>query len=123
MLALDCASTEFFAGGKYKLVGEDKVLDSGGMVKYLAYLVARYPILSIEDGMAEDDWDGWRALTAELGGKVQLVGDDLFVTNPERLDRGLAQDSGNAILGKATQNGTLRETTTVAAWTPRAGAR
>src|SRR3546814_8758354 len=84
MLALDCASTEFFAGGKYKLVGEDKVLDSGGMVKYLADLVARYPILSIEDGMAEDDWDGWRALTAELGGKAQLVGDDLFVTNPGR---------------------------------------
>src|SRR3546814_141368 len=109
MLALDCASTEFFTGGKYKLVGEDKVLDSGGMVKYLADLIARYPILSIEDGMAEDDWDGWRALTAELGGKVQLVGDDLFVTNPERLARGIAEDSGNAILVKVNQIGTLSE--------------
>ena len=123
MLALDCASTEFFAGGKYRLAGEDKVLDSEGMVKYLADLVARYPILSIEDGMAEDDWDGWRALTAELGGKVQLVGDDLFVTNPERLARGIAEGSGNAILVKVNQIGTLSETLEAVDLAHRAGYR
>ena len=87
MLALDPASTEFYRDGKYDLEGEGKVLDSAGMVAYYADLVARYPIVSIEDGMAEDDWDGWALLTRELGGKVQLVGDDLFVTNPRAAAR------------------------------------
>ena len=87
-LALDCAATEFFKGGKYQMEGEGKSLDAGGMTKYLANLVARFPIVSIEDGMAEDDWQGWKALTEALGGKCQLVGDDLFVTNTERLAPG-----------------------------------
>src|SRR3954449_9265102 len=87
-LALDAASTEFFKDGKYHLEGEGKVLDSAGMVAYYSDLVSRFPIISIEDGMAEDDWDGWAALTSALGGKIQLVGDDLFVTNPGRLAEG-----------------------------------
>ena len=110
MLALDCAASEFFKDGKYELEGEGKSLDSGGMVGYLADLVSRYPILSIEDGMDEDDWAGWAALTAELGGKVQLVGDDLFVTNAERLSRGIAEGVANSILVKVNQIGTLTET-------------
>ncbi len=110
MLALDCAASEFYEDGKYVLAGEGKTLDSAGMVGYLADLVARYPILSIEDGMDEDDWDGWAALTAELGHKVQLVGDDLFVTNPERLSRGIADGVANSILVKVNQIGTLSET-------------
>jgi enolase len=108
--ALDPAATEFYRGGKYELEGEGKSLDSAGMVAYLADLVGRYPIASIEDGMAEDDWDGWAHLTAELGGRVQLVGDDLFVTNPERLRRGIKARTGNAVLIKVNQIGTLTET-------------
>ena len=108
--ALDCAATEFYRGGKYEMEGEGKSLDSAGMVAYLADLVARFPIVSIEDGCAEDDWDGWAHLTAELGGRVQLVGDDLFVTNPERLRRGIKAHTGNAVLVKVNQIGTLSET-------------
>ena len=110
MLALDSAATEFYDGGKYNMAGEGKTLDSAGMVKYLADLAARYPILSIEDGMAEDDWDGWQALTKEIGDKVQIVGDDLFVTNSERLRDGIARGAANAILIKVNQIGTLSET-------------
>jgi enolase len=109
-LALDAASTEFYKKGKYVLEGEGKSLDSAGMVRYLADLVQRYPIVSIEDGMAEDDWDGWAALTRELGQKVQLVGDDLFVTNPKRLAQGIERRTANSILVKVNQIGTLSET-------------
>jgi len=108
--ALDCAATEFYQGGKYVLAGEGKTLDAAGMVDYLRDLAARYPISSIEDGCAEDDWDGWKLLTAALGERLQLVGDDLFVTNPERLRRGIAERAGNAILVKPNQIGTLSET-------------
>jgi enolase len=110
MLALDVASSEFYRDGKYHLDGEGKVLDAGGMTDYLADLAARYPIFSIEDGMAEDDWDGWAALNRALGDTVQLVGDDLFVTNPTRLRRGITERSANAILVKVNQIGTLTET-------------
>ena len=110
MLALDAASTEFFKDGKYVLAGEGKTLDSGGMVDYLENLVNRFPIFSIEDGMAEDDWDGWKALTDRIGDRVQLVGDDLFVTNPARLADGIAQGTANSILIKVNQIGTLSET-------------
>jgi len=110
MLALDCAATEYYADGKYDMAGEGKVLDSAAMVKYLADLAARYPIFSIEDGMSEDDWEGWAALTAEIGGKVQLVGDDLFVTNPARLRDGIARGAANSILVKVNQIGSLSET-------------
>jgi enolase len=108
--ALDCAATEFYRGGKYEMEGEGKSLDSAGMVAYLADLVGRFPIASIEDGCAEDDWDGWALLTSELGAKVQLVGDDLFVTNPERLRRGITAKTGNSVLVKVNQIGTLSET-------------
>jgi enolase len=121
MLALDCAASEFYKDGKYVLEGEGKTLDSEGMVAYLADLVARYPILSIEDGMDEDDWSGWAALTAELGSKVQLVGDDLFVTNPERLARGIADGVANSILVKVNQIGTLSETLEAVEMAHRAG--
>jgi enolase len=110
VLALDCASTEFFDGGVYRLKGEGEELDSDGMVDYLADLVARFPILSIEDGMAEDDWEGWRALTQAIGDRCQLVGDDLFVTNPQRLREGIAKGAANALLVKVNQIGTLTET-------------
>ncbi|MEM9840097.1 MAG: phosphopyruvate hydratase [Pseudomonadota bacterium] len=110
VLALDVASTEFFTDGQYTLAGEGTTLDAGGMSDYLASLANDYPIKSIEDGMAEDDWDGWAALTAKIGDKVQLVGDDLFVTNPKRLKDGIAQNAGNAILVKVNQIGTLTET-------------
>ncbi|MCB9957279.1 MAG: phosphopyruvate hydratase [Rhodospirillaceae bacterium] len=110
MLALDAASTEFYSDGKYNLAGEGKVLDSEGMVKYLEALVNRYPILSIEDGMAEDDWEGWRALTDAIGDRVQLVGDDLFVTNPERLADGIERGVANSILVKVNQIGCLSQT-------------
>ena len=123
MLSLDCASTEYFKDGKYVLAGEGKTLDSDGHVKYLADIVGRYPILSIEDGMAEDDWEGWRALTAAIGAKVQLVGDDLFVTNPERLARGVADRAANAILIKVNQIGTLSETLETVDMAHRAGFR
>ena len=109
-LALDAASSEFYKDGKYELAGEGKSLDAGGMVTYLADLVGRYPIVSIEDGMAEDDWAGWAALTSELGGKVQVVGDDVFVTNPKFLARGIREGVANAILVKVNQIGTLSET-------------
>ena len=110
LLALDCAATEYHKNGKYVLSGEGKSLSSDGMVDYLTDLVTRYPICSIEDGMDEDDWNGWAALTEAIGAKVQLVGDDLFVTNPERLKRGILENSANAILVKVNQIGTLTET-------------
>ena len=110
VLALDSAATEFYVDGAYELAGENKSLDSGAMVEYLADLCARYPITSIEDGMAEDDWDGWVALTQAIGDKVQLVGDDLFVTNPVRLRDGIAKGAANSILIKVNQIGTLSET-------------
>ncbi|HVK42329.1 MAG TPA: phosphopyruvate hydratase [Phenylobacterium sp.] len=110
-LGLDAASTEFFKGGKYVLGGEGKTLDPAGMVDYLAGLVAKFPIVSIEDGMAEDDLEGWKLLTDKLGGKIQLVGDDLFVTNPARLQAlGVQQGLANSILVKVNQIGTLSET-------------
>ncbi|MDH3737638.1 MAG: phosphopyruvate hydratase [Alphaproteobacteria bacterium] len=109
-LALDPASTEFFADGVYNLAGEGKKLGSSEMADYYKDLCDRYPIISIEDGMAEDDWDGWRALTELTGERVQLVGDDLFVTNPARLRDGIAQGVANAILIKVNQIGTLSET-------------
>jgi enolase len=109
-LALDAASTEFFKNGKYVLEGEGKTLDPAGMVEYLADLVARYPIVSIEDGCAEDDFDGWKLATDRLGSKVQLVGDDLFVTNPARLSMGIDKGLANSILVKVNQIGTLSET-------------
>jgi enolase len=109
-LALDCASTEYYCNGKYEMLGEASSLSSEENVSYLAALVNDYPIFSIEDGMAEDDWDGWAMLTRELGDKVQLVGDDLFVTNPKRLSKGISQKSANAMLVKVNQIGTLSET-------------
>jgi enolase len=121
MFALDCAATEFFHDGKYVLAGEGKTFDAAGMVSYLGDLVGRYPIASIEDGCSEDDWDGWALLTAELGGRVQLVGDDLFVTNPERLRRGIAARTGNSILIKVNQIGTLTETLEAVQIAHRAG--
>ncbi|MGH6814876.1 MAG: phosphopyruvate hydratase [Hyphomicrobiaceae bacterium] len=121
MLALDCAATEFFKDGKYRLEGEGKALDSAGMAKYLADLVQRYPIVSIEDGMAEDDWTGWKHLTETLGSRCRLVGDDLFVTNTERLAKGIAAGAANAILIKVNQIGTLSETLDAVAMAHRAG--
>ena len=109
-LSLDVASTEFFKNGKYVLEGEGKTLDGAGMVGYLKNLVDKFPIVSIEDGMAEDDFDGWKALTDALGKKVQLVGDDLFVTNPARLSDGIGRGLANSILVKVNQIGTLSET-------------
>ena len=109
-LALDAASTEFFKDGKYELHGEGRTLDSAGLVAYWQDLTSRYPIVSIEDGMAEDDWEGWAALTRALGDKVQLVGDDLFVTNPKRIAEGIAKGCANALLVKVNQIGTLSET-------------
>ena len=108
--ALDPASSEFYKDGKYVLAGEGKTLDADGIVRYYEALISRYPIVSIEDGCAEDDWEGWRHLTATLGNKLQIVGDDIFVTNPERLRRGIAEHSANAILIKVNQIGTLSET-------------
>jgi enolase len=108
--ALDCAATEFYKNGLYHLEGEGKSLDGAGMVRYLEELCARYPIVSIEDGCAEDDWDTWRALTRAIGDKIQLVGDDLFVTNADRLREGIETRAANAILIKVNQIGTLSET-------------
>jgi enolase len=108
--ALDCAATEFFHNGIYNLEGEGKKFDAAGIVDYLADLAGRYPIASIEDGCSEDDWEGWKLLTDRLGAKLQLVGDDLFVTNPTRLRRGIASGTGNSILVKVNQIGTLTET-------------
>jgi enolase len=109
-LALDCASTEYFNDGKYHLSGESKVLSSKENATYLAKLVNDYPIVSIEDGMSEDDWEGWKILTNELGNKIQLVGDDLFVTNPKRLRKGIETSCANSMLVKVNQIGTLTET-------------
>ncbi|NVP55892.1 phosphopyruvate hydratase [Mycoplana rhizolycopersici] len=109
-IALDCASTEFFKDGKYVLEGEGRTLEPGAMAEYLAELSAKYPIFSIEDGMAEDDWDGWKTLTDKIGGKVQLVGDDLFVTNSSRLRDGIKMGVANSILVKVNQIGSLSET-------------
>lgn len=109
-LALDPAASEFFKDGKYHLEAEGKVLSAAEMVDYWADWVERYPIVSLEDGLAEDDWEGWKILTERLGKKVQLVGDDIFVTNPERLKRGIDEGIGNSILIKLNQIGTLSET-------------
>jgi enolase len=108
--ALDPASTEFFKNGKYVLEGEGKTLEPSQMVKVYVDLASRYPIISIEDGMAEDDWEGWKALTDAIGSHVQLVGDDLFVTNVKRLQRGIESGTANAILIKVNQIGSLSET-------------
>ena len=111
-LALDCASTEFFKDGKYRISGEDLSLDGPGMAEYLDKLCRDYPIRSIEDGMAEDDWDGWSALTQAVGDECQLVGDDLFVTNSARLQMGIDRTVANSILVKVNQIGSLTETLT-----------
>jgi enolase len=120
-LALDCAATEYFKNGKYELAGEGKSLSPEANAKYLADLVARFPIVSIEDGMSEDDFDGWRALTELIGDKCQLVGDDLFVTNIKRLEIGFEKGLANAILIKVNQIGTLTETLDVVDMAQRAG--
>lgn len=109
-LALDVASSEFYEGGQYRLAGEGKTLSSDQMIDYLADLVNTFPILSIEDGLAEGDWDGWKNLTQQLGNRIQLVGDDLFVTNPEILKQGIEKDVANSILVKLNQIGTVSET-------------
>jgi enolase len=121
MLALDPASTEFFREGHYHISGEGKILTPSEMAGYYADLVARYPIFSIEDGMAEDDFEGWKTLTDMIGDKVQLVGDDLFVTNPSRLKQGIADGLANSILIKVNQIGTLTETLAAVAMANRAG--
>ncbi|HEX9570610.1 MAG TPA: phosphopyruvate hydratase [Rhodospirillales bacterium] len=121
MVALDAASNEFFKGGKYRMEGEGKTLDAAGNVKFYEKLVRDYPIYSIEDAMAEDDWNGWQALTKALGGKVQLVGDDVFVTNPKRLAEGIKKGVANAILIKVNQIGTLTETLETIAAAHKAG--
>ena len=110
VLGLDVASTEFFKAGKYVMEGEGKTVDAAGMVDYLAGLVAKFPIVTIEDGCAEDDLDGWKLLTDRLGGQIQLVGDDLFVTNSVRLGMGIEKGLANSILVKVNQIGTLSET-------------
>ena len=120
-LAMDCAATEYYRDGKYEMKGEGASLSSDENVKYLANLVADYPIISIEDGMSEDDWDGWKALTDALGARVQLVGDDLFVTNPKRLADGIARGSANSMLVKVNQIGTLSETLRAVDMAHRAG--
>ena len=121
MLALDCAATEFYRDGRYDISGESKVLGSIEMAEYLADLTRRYPIFSIEDGMGEDDWEGWKALTELVGDKVQLVGDDLFVTNPKRLARGIDEGIANSLLVKVNQIGTLTETLEAVSMAQRAG--
>jgi enolase len=121
MLALDCAASEFFKDGKYLLESEGKTLDPAQFADYLADLAARYPIVSIEDGMAEGDWDGWKLLTGRLGRKIQLVGDDLFVTNTRILKEGISQGVANAILIKVNQIGTLTETFECIEMAKRAG--
>lgn len=120
-LALDVAASEMYEDGRYDLAGEGKVLTADQMIAFYTELVEKYPIISIEDGLAEDDWEGWQKLTQALGGKVQLVGDDLFVTNTERLQRGIAEGAGNAILIKVNQIGTLTETLDAIEMAKRAG--
>ena len=121
MLALDVASTEFYKDGNYHLEGEGTVLTPSEMVEKLTDLVARFPIISIEDGMAEDDWEGWKALTSKIGTTCQLVGDDLFVTNTERLSKGIEMGTANSILVKVNQIGTLTETLEAVDMAHRAG--
>jgi enolase len=123
LLALDCAASEFHKEGKYAMRGEGRTLDSAGMAEFLGNLVRRFPIASIEDGMAEDDWRGWTALTDAIGATCQLVGDDIFVTNTERLARGIAEGAANAILIKVNQIGTLSETLDTVDRAQRAGYR
>ncbi|MCO5093080.1 phosphopyruvate hydratase [Bosea sp. (in: a-proteobacteria)] len=120
-LALDCAATEFFKDGSYVYAGERKTRDPKAQAKYLAKLVGSYPIVSIEDGMSEDDWEGWKALTDLVGAKCQLVGDDLFVTNVERLSRGIKGRTANSILVKVNQIGSLTETLAAVDMAQRAG--
>jgi len=110
VLALDCAATEYFRDGAYRMEGEERTFAPAEMVDFLEELAGSYPIASIEDGMAEDDWEGWKLLTERLGQRVQLVGDDLFVTNPRRLATGIERGIGNSILIKVNQIGTLTET-------------
>jgi enolase len=121
VLALDCAATEYFRDGAYHMEGEGKTFTPAGMVDYLAALAADYPIRSIEDGMAEDDFEGWKLLTDRLGKTVQLVGDDLFVTNPRRLAMGIERGLANSLLVKVNQIGTLTETLEAVAAAHRAG--
>jgi hypothetical protein len=121
LLALDCASTEFFKNGKYEISGEGLSLSPVEFAEYLAKLAADYPIISIEDGMSEDDFEGWKALTDLIGDKVQLVGDDLFVTNPKRLSMGIEQGLANSLLVKVNQIGTLTETLEAVSIAQRAG--
>ena len=109
-LALDCAATEYYKDGLYVMAGSNQVFDSEANVKFLTSLVTDYPIISIEDGMAEDDWIGWKILTKEIGQNCQLVGDDLFVTNTKRLNRGIDEGAANSLLVKVNQIGTLTET-------------
>ncbi|MDD3643362.1 MAG: phosphopyruvate hydratase [Candidatus Krumholzibacteria bacterium] len=120
-LALDPAASEFLTGRGYRLEAEKKVLDAAGMISYYEDLVSAFPILSIEDGLGEDDWEGWRELTARLGSRIQIVGDDLFVTNVKRLERGIAESSANSILIKLNQIGTLTETIDAIETARRAG--
>jgi enolase len=120
-LGLDVAATELYRDGAYHLDGEGQRLDSGGLIRRYEDLLARYPIVSIEDGLAEDDWAGWRAMTAALGARVRLIGDDLFVTNVARLQRGIAEACANAILVKLNQIGTLTETLAAVERAHRAG--
>jgi enolase len=121
LIALDPAATEFFEDGKYQLKGEGRSLEPAEMVAYWQAWIAKYPIVSIEDGLAEDDWESWTKITAESGAKVQLVGDDLFVTNTERLARGISERAGNSILVKLNQIGTLTETLDAIALAQRNG--
>ena len=120
-IALDPASSEFFSDGSYELAGEGRTLSGPEMAEFYGDLIQRYPIVSVEDGLAEDDWDGWAALTAQLGSQVQLVGDDLFVTNTERLARGIDGDVANSILVKVNQIGTLSEALDAVQMAHRAG--
>lgn len=121
MIALDCAATEFHKNGKYELEGEKRTLTSAQLIAYYEELCAKYPICSIEDGLGEDDWEGWISLTEKLGNRVQLVGDDLFVTNPKRLAEGIERKAANAILVKVNQIGTLTETFEAIEMAKRAG--
>ena len=120
-LALDVAASEFFEGGKYVLAREGVTLTSAELVGYYEEWVSKYPIVSIEDGLVEDDWEGWALLTERLGSRVQLVGDDLFTTNPERIARGIADGAGNAVLVKLNQIGSLTETRSAIDMTHAAG--
>lgn len=121
MIGLDVAATEFYKDGKYNLTGEGKTLTAQGMIEYYKSLVSSYPIISIEDGMSEEDWGGWKSLTEAIGNNVQLVGDDVFVTNPERILRGISEGVANAVLIKLNQIGTLTETLRAIEMTHRSG--